>query len=214
MSLAILTPVLGRPHRVRPFVDAVIASTPQAHVVFIADPDDTAELDAINEVRESVEVKITVLTSTHGYAGKIRLAVLSTDEDLLFFAADDLEPCPGWFEAASQHIGEFDVVGINDLLPRRREHATHFLCTREYALQPCIDGSPGPLYSGYDHSFCDDEFIATAKLRGAYTYEPEAKTLHLHPQGRTAPDDATYQAGRRRYAQDQRMFRARVAQWM
>ena len=47
-ELAILVPVLGRPHRVGPFLDAVESSTSGApFVLFLADSGDDAEIEAI-----------------------------------------------------------------------------------------------------------------------------------------------------------------------
>jgi hypothetical protein len=113
--------------------------------------------------------------------------------------------------------GDIEVVGVNDLIPRRRNrrgHATHFLVTRDYTERGTIDGNPGLLHEGYDHSFVDDEFIATAEKRGVYAYAPDAHVRHLHWMNRSAPDDEVYRKGRARFEQDRRLFHERSVLWV
>lgn len=211
MSLVVLVPVLGRPHRVRPLLANLRTTTPEARVLFIADPDDLAEQRAVNECGADM------MLVEGSYAQKINAGVRETTEPLIFFGADDLRFHSGWFKRATTRlVGRTQVVGVNDLLPRRPEkrgHATHFLVTREYAERPTIDGHPGPLCEMYHHSFVDDEFAATARRRGAYVYAPEAHVQHLHPDNGSAPDDETYRKGRSRFRLDRRLYQRRQRQW-
>lgn len=210
MSLAVLVPVLGRPHRVEPLLASFTASTPEPResVLFICDPDDRDEIDAV------WEAGCKPLTCAGGYAAKIRFGVESSAERLIFTGADDLDFRPGWFEAAEAHIDAgAQVVGVNDLIPREHEHATHFLMTRQYAERPTIDGQPGPFFEGYSHWYVDDELIATAKRRGVYAYAEDAHVAHLHPMV-GAPDDETYRKGRAEARLDGRKFRRREALWI
>lgn len=219
MSLAFLVPVLGRPQNVGRLLGAINATTPEAHVVFVADPDDSEEIEEIERHQECSDtlygvLRISLLKTAGNYAKKINLAVAETAEPFLFFGADDLEPRTDWFDVARGRLRrDVQVVGVNDMLRRRREHATHFLVTRGYAEQPTIDGDRGPIYEGYAHNFCDDEFIATAKHRGVYAYEQRANVRHRHPMVRTAPDDPTYQKGRSTFEADRATFRKRESLW-
>lgn len=210
--LAILVPVLGRPQNVEPFLRAVEASTPAPwRILWITDPDDAPEHAAI----ESVGGEMLV----HGgnYAQKINAGVKATDEPLVFLAADDLRPQPGWLGQAILPIIDtpVQVVGINDLIPRqhRPRHTTHFVMTREYATLPCLDGTRGPLYEGYGAWRCDDELIATATKRGVYAYAEGAHVLHLHPDVGLAPDDETYRKGRAHARMDTKRFVRRQHLW-
>lgn len=209
--LAILVPVLDRPQNVKPLLASIeVATTVPHRVLFICDPDDQAEREAIS--REAG----LMIAPGGSYAAKIRAGVEATHEPLIMLGADDLRFHPGWFEAALRHIDEgAGVVGVNDTLRRRRRavHATHFLITREYACLPCLDGSPGPLSEAYSHSFTDDELIATATARHAYAYAPDAVVEHRHWLNHAAPDDETYRRGRVRFDEDREIFRKRETLW-
>lgn len=205
-ELAILVPVLRRPHRVAPLLESIRA-TVEATTLFVADPDDELELEALE--RESAQYT----TLSGGYAAKINLGIRETKEPLIFLGADDLDFKPGWFERARRRMPSAQVVGVNDMLKRRRDHATHFLVTRDYAERGQIDGSQGLLHEGYSHSFVDDELIGTAKSRGAYAYAPDSCVQHLHYLNGRAPKDATYELGLSRFRHDRRLFRRREALW-
>lgn len=214
-DLVILVPVLGRPQRVKPFLDSVEATTPGAAVLFLVDSGDDAEWEAIEE-QEDLHPAVHVLLNPEGgnYAEKINRGVQVTQAPWIFTAADDLEPELGWYQAARAMAAE--VVGVNDLIPRRRrraEHATHFLMSRRYAELPAIDGSEGPLFTGYGHEKVDDELIATARQRGAYVYAPDAHVKHLHPDVGTAEWDDTYEKGRATRVADRGLFYEREHLW-
>jgi hypothetical protein len=214
-DLAWLVPVLNRPQKVGPLLDAIARTTPNAQVVFVVDPDDRAELEAIGRAKADVEV-LTWLTGG-SWAFKINEAARVTKRPLLMLGADDLEPCEGWLHHAESKLSDTcKVVGVNDLIKRRREHTTHFLMARDYALQPLLDGSRGPAPESYSHSFCDDELIATARHRGAYRYAGAAHVRHFHPlaqRSQRAEDDETYRIGRRRFHKDKRLFEKRSHLW-
>jgi glycosyltransferase involved in cell wall biosynthesis len=208
--LAILVPVLNRPQNVKPLLDSIHENTPDPYrVLFIADPDDTAEQDAITAEGGQM------IVPGGGYAAKIRAGVEATDEPLLFIGADDLRFDAGWLEAATEKMPGAQVVGVNDCIrrPHRPQHATHFLVTRAYAEQPCIDGQPGMLSEAYAHSFVDDELIATATKRGVYAYAQRSRVRHLHPMVNTAADDDTYRLGRSQFRRDRKTFLRRSALW-
>lgn len=210
MPVAVLVPVLGRPHRVHPLIESFTATTPDLRLLFIADPGDQPELDELARHRADT------LIVEGNYAAKIRAGVEATTEPLVFLGADDLHPQPGWLEAATAYLRDgIQVVGVNDLIPRphRPTHATHFLMTREAALMPCIDGSPGPLCVAYSHSACDDELIGTATRRGIYSYAPDSHVQHLHPMNGKSEDDPTYRLGRAQYRRDIRLLHRRAHLW-
>jgi hypothetical protein len=207
-ELVVLVPVLMRPHRVGALISSVMATTPEASILFIPDPDDTAEREAIR-AHGAEELPVE-----GGYARKINAGVRATTEPLIFLGADDLAFKADWFARAKlAMVDKIGVVGINDLVPRRRNHATHFLLTRAYAELPTIDGGPGPLHEGYNAWYCDDELIATARHRDAYAYTPFAEVEHLHPMAGKSDEDAVYRRGRRLSRHDRMIFAEREALW-
>lgn len=210
-ELSILVPVLNRPHRVRPVIESAAAATPGAEVLFIADPDDAAELEAL-------EAEGADFIAPGGkYSEKINAGVRETDSPLLFFGADDLTFIPGWFEVARSHLSnEIRVVGLNDGVTKRSQlghHATHFLVTRDYALLPTIDDKRGPLFEGYGHQYVDDEFVGTARLRRAVSFAADARIDHSHYFNGTGVMDATYEKGLLTKADDRRLHRRRRMMW-
>lgn len=213
-ELVILVPVLRRPHRVAPLLQSIRDTTPPpVRVVFICDPDDLEQQRAVPR-DPGVDLQLLRPIYPQGpYAAKINAGVRMTTQPLIFLGADDLHFRPGWLEAAQRQLDVgAQVVGVNDLIRRRglrRDHATHFLMTRDYAQQPTIDGQRGPLFEGYHHWCVDDELIATARLRGVYAYARDSHVEHLHPDARKAPDDATYEHGRSEARRDRRRFAAR-----
>lgn len=215
-ELTWLVPVYRRPQRVAPLLETIAATTPQARVLFLADPEDQAECAAIRRARRSSSVQVDAIACGGGYAEKINQGARQAKSPLLFLGADDLEPLDGWFEAAIAHMADdVEVVGINDLIdrPGRPQHATHFLVTRPYALQPTADGGRGPLHEGYKHWGCDDELIGTASKRGAYVYGEDVLVRHLHPMMGLAPDDDVYRKGRSHARHDLRLLRRRSRLW-
>ena len=193
-NLAILVPVLRRPHRVKPLMDSIKRATPDARVVFITDPGDYEEHCAIAVERTP---KTTVLTTGGNYAHKINRGFEHCSERLLFLGADDLEFHPGWLEACVEKLEEgADVVGTQDLCNPaviRGEHATHFLVMRDYVeLLGTIDEAGKILHEGYEHEYVDNELIETAKARGVYAFANDAVVEHLHPLVGKAPTDELY----------------------
>lgn len=211
MSLAVLVPVLARPHNVAPLLAAIASSTPKPYrVLWVCDPGDVDEHAAI------AEHDGWMIAPGGSYASKINVGCRLTDEELVLFAADDIRPHPGWLAAARERlIDGVQVVGLNDLIerPARPRHATHFLLTRHAAGLPCLDGAPGPLHEGYSHWRTDDELIATATHRGMYAYAPDAIVEHLHPMTGGADDDDTYRKGRANARRDGKLFYRRSVLW-
>lgn len=211
-ELVILVPVLNRPHNVAPLLRTIKATTSHARVLFLADEGDEAESAEIRRQRKASSLRVDVLTPGGNYASKINRGVEETKEPLLFIGADDLRFKEGWLKAAKAKLDPAQVVGVNDLIPRQREHTTHFLVTRPYAELGQWDG-PGLLHEGYAHNFVDDELIATAKARGVYAYAEDAIVEHLHPNAGKVETDDVYRLGMANFRHDRRKFRKRAHQW-
>lgn len=213
MSVVILIPVLGRPHRVKPTLDSIRDATAQPYrVLFICNPDDQGEIRAIEA--EGGEY----LIHDGNYASKINAGFEATDEEFLFMAADDLKFWPDWFKRAHCcMVPGTDVVGTNDIANPRvmtGQHSTHTLFRRSYIEEHgTIDEEGKVLHEGYVHEYCDDEFIETAMARGVYAHAFDAIVEHLHPMVDKAPDDATYRLGRRHTRVSRKLFHQRRRLW-
>jgi glycosyltransferase involved in cell wall biosynthesis len=211
-ELAILVPVLKRPHRVKPLLRSISKATPDARVLFICDTHDEPEIAAVQKAgAEFIELR-------GNYGQKINAGVRHTTEPLLFFGADDLEFHPGWFEKAKAKLGDgIGVVATEDLCnPRvaRGELATHPLVTREYTKRGTVDNPDLVLHEGYLHEYVDREFSETARARKAFAYAPDAVVEHLHPLVGKAPSDKLYEGARNRMRQGRRLYARRRRKWM
>lgn len=216
--VAIIVPVLARPHRVAPLVASIEAATPGPHrTLFVASPDDDDELAAIAEA--GVEVLVMPHPRAPGdWAAKVNAGYRATTEPLILLAADDLRFHPGWHEAVDAHarLG-FGVIGTQDLGSPRvlaGTHSTHPVIARWYADRyGVIDRSGQVACEHYGHNWVDDELVETAKYRGMWSFAGNALIEHLHPSWGKAPTDDVYQLGRSTWDQDKATYRTRRVLW-
>lgn len=213
-DLAVLIPVLGRPHHIPPLLASLDATVPGARVLFLTTPGDEAVPACEATGREVVPVR----WHPGDFQRKINVGYRYTTEPLLFVGATDLVFEAGWFEAAVACLTPgIGLVGTNDMCnPRvmRGEHATHFLVTREYADRGTIDQPFTVLHEGYRHEMCDDEAVATAKSRGSWAMALNAVVRHRHPM--CDPDaelDASYSEQGQRIREAWPLFRRRRHLW-
>lgn len=218
-SVAILIPLLRRPHRVAPVLESATAGTPEAHqVLFICSPND---LESIREVRNcGLEPLIMPKPNYYGdYAMKINAGIRETSDPWVFTGADDLHFWPGWFTSGVNCGGMFGarVVGTTDLCnPRvtRGEHATHFLVHRSYIEELGTIDEPGKFFhEGYWHECVDDEAVATAIHREEFVVSSDSVVEHLHPMAGKAPMDALYRQQGQRIVFGRRILRQRQHLW-
>lgn len=215
MSVAVLVPVLGRPHHIAPLLASLEAATPEPHrVVFLCTPGDPGA----EAVRDAGHTPMYVAREKRGdYARKIQAGIEATDEPFVFTGATDLRFHPGWLPAAAALMTDrVGVVGTNDLCNPRvtmGEHATHLLVARWYVELGTID-EPGVLmHHGYVHEYVDDELVETAKKRGAWAFAEASHVQHLHPMDGSTPTDATYRAQRMRMRMSRNLYDRRRRLW-
>lgn len=210
-ELVVLVPVLARPHRVEPLLENIAATTPDARVLFIADPDDLDEQRAIH----TAGADLLLIPGT--YAQKINAGCRATREPLIFQAADDLLFHDEWLQRACERLSDtVQVVGTNDLGNRRVTsggHATHNLIDRRYLPRGTVDDPSVLLHEGYHHNFVDDEFVQTAQRRQAWAFAEDSIVEHLHPNWGKADMDNTYEKGFGTFRLDRKRFTRRRALW-
>jgi len=212
-TIAVLVPVLGRPHRVEPLARsfAETASVDVARLYFIAQQSDRDEISAI---RDAGYEPIVVPNANRSWARKINIGYRETHERWMLLGADDLQFHAGWIRAIGallmSHPG---VIGTNDLgnsATIRGSHSTHPLVRRTYAkIMGTVDTRDRVLHDGYDHNYPDTELIATARKRDMYIHSRECVIEHLHPAWGKAISDATYERGQKNYQQDSQLFQHR-----
>lgn len=220
-AVAIIAPVLSRPQNVVPLMASLAQNTTVPHrLLFIASPDEGAEIDALE--RAGADYVIAPFSCTPGdYARKINLGYELTTEPLIFTAADDIKFHPLWAERATNlMVGRIGVVGTNDMAnPRVRagKHSTHTLVKRSYVEE--FGGTwdvPGQVLCPlYHHEFCDEELISVAKVRKAWAFARASLVEHMHPHFGKGAYDGTYpepndnprlEAGRVVFAQRRQMW--------
>jgi hypothetical protein len=214
--VAILIPVLGRPHRIKPTIESVSAATPEPHrLLFLASPDDRATIAALEAAGAD---HLVVAEGRGSWACKINDGYRATTEPWIFTGADDLAFHPDWYPRALAWADEKTaVIGTNDIANPRvmtGQHSTHSLFRRSYVDdRGTVDGAELIMHEGYPHEYADDEAVATAMARGVYVHAFDSIVEHLHPNVGKAPDDDTYRLGRTGTREGKRLFLTRRRLW-
>jgi glycosyltransferase involved in cell wall biosynthesis len=213
VTVAVIIPTLGRPHRVAPIMENLAATAPGCVVYFVAEAGDA---DTIATVEQHPYARLVVNRRSPSYAGAVNTALEDTDKPLLFVGADDLAWHDGWLAPLLELISDFGMVGTNDLgnpEVAASTHATHFLVRRDYAVTGCVD-EPGVLFhEGYTHNWVDREAVGTAKHRGEFTPCLASVVEHLHWAWDKATMDATYEKGRSQEPADAQLYLSRQHLW-
>lgn len=204
-DIAVVVPVLNRPHRAAPFMESL--GTDRATVYAVVNEADEATRDAWIAVYANV-----LVTSRSTFAEKVNYAYGLTGEmpsrnsvrpipPWLFITGDDVTFHDGWADELLRVAAETgaQVVGSNDLTPRSddRTHAPHLLISRQYIADrgASWDGPGVVCHEGYRHMFVDDEVVTVAKQRGVFAMAVEAVVEHLHPVNGKSEVDSTYRLG-------------------
>lgn len=202
-DVAVLVPVMNRPHNVKRVVDSFNASNDgTAKLFFVVDPDDAAEIAAIKKAK----AKFIVSDRGRTYAAKANVGYAKTTESFVFVCGDDCEFTPGWLDAPRLLSDRYHLIGTNDSEKGRvrntevaaGRHADHFFLRRSYIDEPgsCLEG-PGVLApEAYTHFYTDKEIVALARARGVFTACLDSRVIHHHPgfdgDEQARKDDATY----------------------
>lgn len=213
-SVAVLVPVLNRPHRIAPLLESIEAATPEPHRVIFgcSDQPTVDELDRCGAwyVRDDGGAEGT-------WAKRINRLYREVNEPYILTGADDLAFRPGWFQAALQTMGTLPegsgVVGINDL---HNPAGVHFFIARSYVenVGGVLDEPPGVVCCDvYPHSYTDDEIRATAQFHGRYAYSRESVIEHMHAGAGKAPHDEVYAMGLASMGPGLAIFQSRAHLW-
>jgi hypothetical protein len=220
LDVVIVVPVLRRPHRVKPLLENIAASTPEGsyRVLFVATADDTDQVTAILEAGE-----IPLLVGWEGgspgdFSRKTNAGYLHSTEPLILTGADDLNFHPGWLEAAKAKMKPgIGVVGTMDggnPAVKRGLASTHSLVKRSYAdLGGSVDASHMIYCEEYPHQWVDNELVETAKARGAFAFAKDSRVAHLHPHWNKGEHDEVYAIGDQALEPSRKVYQQRQKLW-
>src|ERR1022692_5214541 len=108
-EVAILVPVLNRPHRIEPVLQSIAESTDVPHRVIFGCSDQATvdELDRLGAwyIRDEGG-------SDGTWPKRINRLYREVNEPIIFAAADDLVFHAGWFEAAMRSMDEMNGCGV------------------------------------------------------------------------------------------------------
>jgi glycosyltransferase involved in cell wall biosynthesis len=210
---AVIVPVMRRPHRVAPLIESLRNSTDDARIVFVADHDDTDEIDAIYDAGAYVVIN-------HGdvktFAAKVNIGYRATSEPWLLFVGDDVEFHLDWLEAAIDTAGDtWHLIATNDLRNQAvmaGQHATHPLMRRTWidTHGASWDGPGTVAHEGYRHWYVDNEWTCVAQHARVFNFAFDSIIEHHHPiwDPGVANDDV-YELGQRNAQLDHELFAAR-----
>jgi glycosyltransferase involved in cell wall biosynthesis len=223
-DIAIIIPVLNRPHRADAVVSSIFATSEvEIELFFVCSPGDHAEYDACAATGEEV-ILVPWEAGPGDFAKKQNLAYKHTTAPYILLAADDLDFETGWDVnaiALAERTGA-GVIGTQDdanPLVKRGKHATHAIVSRRYidTVGGTWHDGPGVVYhEGYAHQWVDTELCGAAIQRNEWAFCHSSVIRHLHPMyphrgiGRTPMDD-TYRKALGDAHDDQQLFRERQA---
>jgi glycosyltransferase involved in cell wall biosynthesis len=219
-AVAVLIPVLNRPHRVEAVLTSVRSSERDVMLqpLFLVNADDHDELFSLR----SAEAPYWIVDSERrrgDFARKTNVGVSHTTAEWVFAGADDLLFHPGWADEAIRVADESGkrFVATNDLgngVVIKGEHATHPLVHRSYIEECGTIDEDGKLYhEGYDHQYVDNEATETAKCRDEFVAASRSCVEHLHYLWRKGENDDVYRLGQSQGRSDQAIFLGRRILW-
>jgi glycosyltransferase involved in cell wall biosynthesis len=203
----IFIPVLGRPQNVGPLIESVEAATAvDFSLVFICSSGDDDQIEACKKTGGRI---LIIEGGLSEYPRKMNHAFRNTDREFCLLGADDIEFQPGWDRAALKVakrtgagvIGTSDCVNVRDFSP-------HPLVRRTYVeiRGASMDGPGFLIHEGYDHNYTDVELCKLAQVRGRWAAAPDSRVCARHHTHGTAPRDATYDKGFRRFRKDRQLY--------
>ena len=216
MSIAVIVPVYKRPHRIHALLESFNATSPDAHILFVASPEDREELKALRDVPHLV---MPGRRRPGDWAAKINMGYRHTQDEWILACGDDVAFGRKWDKAlmlCAEKTGA-RVIGTHDMNERAAKagiYSPHPAVHRSYADELGTVDAPGQIMCElYDHNYPDRELAATAIARGEWAFCRRAVLQHLHPALGKHPTDSTYRLGMRNFGRDGRLFRQRSVKW-
>ena len=132
--------------------------------------------------------------------------------DYLVLAADDLVFGRGWLDEAlavmEDALDGYGMVGFNDMSPNAQGRGTHYMVSRDYAVD-CWGGVL--VVPHYHHNYIDWEAQKRAEADGCYAWAEKAHVHHNHFDWDKARFDETYARSRAGLDGDRNLYYQREA---
>lgn len=213
--VAVVVPVLGRPHHAEPFMRTLQSTTSLATVYAVATEGDDETIKAW----DAEGATILTVDDPGTFSRKVNHGYRHTTEPWLFFVGDDVLFRDGWYNRALRAAGDrFHLVAVNDLgnlAVMAGHHATHPLMRRSWIDEQGAswDGPGVVAHEGYRHWYVDKEWSTVAGSAGVMIGAPDAVVEHLHWQFGKSEMDDTYRKGQASNDRDQRLWDRRCKEY-
>jgi glycosyltransferase involved in cell wall biosynthesis len=192
--VSVLLATSGRPDMAEASVRSLIDTTRGHEVELVAAVDaDVETQQRLLKLAKHDGFRLVIAPSPtmRGCSKAWNVALSKATGDPLVLAADDLEFQPGWLEAATAKLAEFEdgwgLVGFNDG-HWGEELSTHYLMSRRLVVE--VFGGV-VAWSAYSHSFNDREANDRARMAGRYAWCESAHVRHNHWLFGDRPQDTT-----------------------
>lgn len=206
-TIAIFTPSLNRPHRLKELVENIRQTTTVPFKLYFVVSDE----ESVN-ILDSLGVSFWV-DEGGTWIERNNFMYEKTDEPYIFLGSDDLRYHPNWDIEALKVMEEVDgVVPVND---KHNPNGTSALISRNYidTMSGCIDAKGVIAYPEYQHNYADTELFETAKSRERFRYAINSVVEHLHHAAKKAPIDDTYKKSDKTILKDKKLYDSRKHLW-
>jgi glycosyltransferase involved in cell wall biosynthesis len=208
MKVSVVIPSLNRPERLKKTIVSLLSTSPEVEIIAVLSSDD---LESHAVVKSFEVVRIIDQDDAHSAVEAWNMGAAAANGDCLVLGADDLRFCDGWLDAATEslaQINNYGLVAFNDLSPMAGELATHYMVTRNYAVNEWGGVLAIPTYK---QQWLDNEATTRAVRDQCFVYAEDAVVEHLHPIWKKADNDTTYNRAIEGnwYAHGETIFKAR-----
>ena len=207
--ISIITPSMGRPERLRKNLESVIYTTGGFDVELITVIDE--DLDSL-AVAAELSDKVIYRKHRQGAPSAWNDGAAIAEGDYFVLNADDVIYESGWVLAAMHimidELNGYGLVGFNDMSPNAKGRGTHWMMSRDFA----VDYNGGYMvYPGYDHNYTDWEVERRAAAINAYRWCEGAHVPHYHPDWFKHEWDSVYERTRLHLSEDRALYDKREA---
>lgn len=207
-AISVITPSM-RVHRLGEYFETLFETTPRDafEAITVIDANDLEACELALKYSDIVLFRRQREGAVSGWNDGAAIA----RGDYFLLGADDIRFRTGWYEAAMAAMDSLDgygMVGFNDMSPNAEGRSTHFLISRDYA----VDRLGGVLMPPvYDHNYTDWEVQKRAVRDGVYVWSEDARVEHEHVDWHKNVWDEVYEITREHLDDDRELYYRREA---